>query len=106
MKLSRFSYQMGEAKGVKMGCEECKAKYAVENPLLRSLMPELAEKEKLLLSDIDSDDKVFPCEDDSAPRVEANLTVDSANPSVELEGINVVISTLVAEEKNFDGINL
>lgn len=89
MKLCRFSYRM-EAKGIKVGREEGNASYVVPNP-----PPEILEYEKLLLSDIDSKDGAIPCEDNSIIAVAipaVTFATNSANFSVELWGIDVVIS--------------
>lgn len=45
MYLSGFFYRIEEAKGIKVGREECKAKYVVENSLLRSPPPKTLEDE-------------------------------------------------------------
>lgn len=108
MKLFGFSYRMGEAKKIKVGREDCKSKYYVASPSPRSHLPELVEEENLLLSDIDSDDddEVIPCKADSAPCTAAFPAMGFANSSVELEGIEVVISNPVVDEKISDGSNL
>lgn len=45
MYLSGFFYRIEEAKGIKVGREECKVKYVVENSLLRSPPPKTLEDE-------------------------------------------------------------
>lgn len=91
MKLSRFSYQIGEVKGIKVDREECKAKYIVANPLPRFPPSKILENEKLSLFDVDLVDETAPCEDDPTCPA-ATPTTELANPSVQLGGIDVVIS--------------
>lgn len=99
MKLFGFSYQIGKALGVKIGCQEYKAKYVIPNPSPLSHQLELGEKQKLSLFDVDSDDEVISYEDGSVPRLVVMPVVDSANPLVELKGIDVVISDSMVEGK-------
>lgn len=86
MKLSKFSYWMGETKGIKVDQEEGKEKYVVPNSLPRSPLSKIFEDEKFSLFSVDVEDK-GTLEDDPTPFVATPLvtsTAEPANPLVEL----------------------
>lgn len=61
LKLSGFSNRMGEVRRIKVDRKECKAKYVISKSPPMSPLPEIVEKEKLSLFDIDLDDEAIPC---------------------------------------------
>lgn len=103
IKLSGFYCLMGKARGVKIGHEECKVKYAMPNPLQWSFLSKLGEEEKFSLSDSDSNDEVVSREDGYAPRAAVMPAMDSAKPQLNLEGIDLVISNPLIEGKKTRG---
>lgn len=81
-----------------MGREECKGKYVMANLPPRSPSPEIIEEENLYLYDVDMKDEVVPCQYDF-PHDNTIPTMEFANPSVELGGIDVAILNPVENEK-------
>lgn len=103
IKLSGFSYRAREVQGINIGPEECKTKHTIPNPPPFSPLQDLGEEDKLLLSNVESDDDSSYCDaNELVPHVIVDPPIQ-ANPLVEymdLERIKVMVMDLVMEGKN------